>query len=75
MHSGKSATIRESNHGAGVCKEHYALYYVPKSSILFTGKGEVKISSVALLKSIISLISRINEVYVFYNKIEKHKLH
>ena len=23
-HSGKSATIRESNHGWGVCKEHYA---------------------------------------------------
>ena len=23
-HSGKSATIRESNHGLGVCKEHYA---------------------------------------------------
>ena len=21
-HSGKSATIRESNHGSGVCKEH-----------------------------------------------------
>ena len=24
FHSGKSATIRESNHGSGVCKEHYA---------------------------------------------------
>ena len=24
VHSGKSATIRESNHGSGVCKEHYA---------------------------------------------------
>ena len=23
-HSGKSARIRESNHGSGVCKEHYA---------------------------------------------------
>ena len=23
-HSGKSVTIRESNHGLGVCKEHYA---------------------------------------------------
>ena len=23
-HSGKSATIRESNHGLGVYKEHYA---------------------------------------------------
>ena len=22
-YSGKSATIRESNHGSGVCKEHY----------------------------------------------------
>ena len=33
-HSVKSVTIRESNHGSGVCREHYALYYVPKSSIL-----------------------------------------
>ena len=24
LHSGKSAPIRESNHGSGVCKEHYA---------------------------------------------------
>ena len=24
IHSGKSATIRESNHGSGVCKEHYS---------------------------------------------------
>ena len=23
LHSGKSATIRESNNGSGVCKEHY----------------------------------------------------
>ena len=23
-HSGKSATIQESDHGLGVCKEHYA---------------------------------------------------
>ena len=23
-HSGKSATIRESNHSSGVCEEHYA---------------------------------------------------
>ena len=23
-HSGKSATIRESNHGSGACKKHYA---------------------------------------------------
>ena len=30
-HSGKSATIPESNHGSGVFKEHYsAKYYVPK---------------------------------------------
>ena len=45
--SGKSATIRKSNHGSGVCKEHYALYYVPKSSILLAGTGVWKISSVA----------------------------
>ena len=25
---GKSATFRQSNHGSGVCKEHYAQYYV-----------------------------------------------
>ena len=31
IHSGKSAIIRESNHGSGVCKEHYAKYFVPKS--------------------------------------------
>ena len=41
-HSGKSATIRESNQGSGVCKEH-----VPKSSILLAGTGVWKISSVA----------------------------
>ena len=75
MHSGKSATIRESNHGSGVCKEHYAWYYVPKSSILLAGTGVWKISSVACGFSSInmgysdypkSLISRINEVYVFF---------
>ena len=31
LHLGKSATIRESNHGSGV----YKLYYLPKSSFLF----------------------------------------
>ena len=36
-HSGKSATIRESNHGSCVYKEHFAKYYVPKSSILLAG--------------------------------------
>ena len=47
IHSGKSATIRESNHGSGVCREHYAYYYVPKSSILLARTGIWKISSVA----------------------------
>ena len=32
-HTGKSATIRESNPGSGVLKEHYAYYYVPKSFV------------------------------------------
>ena len=73
-----STTIPESNHGLGVCKEHYALCYVPKSSILLAGTGLWKISSVAVGFSSIkidysdylkSLISRINEVYVFFNKI------
>ena len=27
-YSGKSATIRESNYGSGVCREHYALRVV-----------------------------------------------
>ena len=47
LHSGKSATIRESNHGSGVSKEHYAKHYVPKCSILLAGTGIWKISSVA----------------------------
>ena len=46
-HSGKSATIRKSIHGSGVCKEHYAYYFVPKSSILLAGMGVWQISSVA----------------------------
>ena len=75
-HSGKSATNRESNHGSGVCKEHYALYYVPKTSILFARTGAWKISSVACGFSSINidysnyskyLISKINEVYVIFN--------
>ena len=76
LHSGYSATIRESNHGLGVCKEHYAYYFVPKSSILVAGTGVWKISSVACGFSSIqidhsdypkSLISRINKVYVFFS--------
>ena len=52
----------------------HELYYVPKSSILLAGTGVWKISSVACRFSSIkidysdypkSLISRINEVYVF----------
>ena len=52
--------------------------YVPKSSILLTGTGVWKISSVACGFSSIkidysdytkSLISRIYEVYVLFNKI------
>ena len=70
-----SVTIRESNHASGVYKEHCAKYYVPKSSILLAGTGVWKISSVACGFSFIkidysdypkSLISRINEVYVFF---------
>ena len=92
MHSRKSATIPESNHGSGVCKENYAYYYVPKSFNLLAGTGVWKISSVACGFSSIkidyfdyskSVISRINEVYVFlikyrYSDIlfrKKHKLH
>ena len=75
-HSGKLVTIQESNHASGVYKEHYA--YVPKSSILLATTGVWEISYVACGFSSIkidysdypkSLISRINEVYVFFNKI------
>ena len=77
-HSGKSATIRESNHDSGVCKVHYALYYVPKISILLAGTGVWKISSIACgfnsIKIDFSDYLKINEVYVcvcgfFFNKI------
>ena len=51
----------------------YVRYYVPKSSILLAGTGVMKISSVACgfssIKNPKSLISRINEVDVFFNKI------
>ena len=72
-HSGKSATIRELNHDFGVCKEHFAQYYVPKGVILLAGTGVWKISHLACGFSSIkidysdypkSLISRINEVSV-----------
>ena len=46
-HSGKSATIQESNHGSGVCKEHYTQHYVPKSSILLAATGVRENSFVA----------------------------
>ena len=67
VHSGKSATIRESNHGSGVCKEHCT-----KSSILLARNDVWKISSVVCGFSSIkidysdypkSLISRKNEIY------------
>ena len=51
MHSGKSATIQESNHGSGVCMEHYAKYYVPKSYIFL-----------ALLQSIVLIILKVYSV-------------
>ena len=59
------------------------LYYVGKSSILLAGTGVRKISYVACGFSPIeihfsdytkSLISRINEVYVFLNKIYSDNL-
>ena len=74
-HSGKSATIRESNHGLCVYKEHYAQCYVPKHSILSTRTDVWIISSVACrfgstkidyTDCLKSLISRINEVYAFH---------
>ena len=38
-HSGKSATIRESNHGSGVCKAHYALYYIYTIKLHFVSRN------------------------------------
>ena len=73
-----TVAIRESNHASGVYKEHYASYYVPKSSILLAGTGLWKIISLACGFSSIkidysdypkSLISRKNEVDLFFNKI------
>ena len=76
VHLKKSITNRESNHAWGVHKEHYAYYYVPKSSILLAGgTGVLVISSVACGFSSFkidyfdhpkSLITRINIVYVLY---------
>ena len=60
-----------------IYKEHYS-YYVPKSSILLSGTSIWTINSVACGFSSIkidysdypkSLISGINEFYVFFNKI------
>ena len=77
-HSRKSTTIRESNHGSGVYRRITRSTMYQKSSILLAGTGVWKISSVAcgLSSTIIdysdhpkSLISRINEVYVVFNKI------
>ena len=73
-HSGKPASIRDSNHGSGVCKEHYVWCYVPKSPILLAETCVWKVNSVACGFSSMnidysdypkSLISRINEVGVF----------
>ena len=54
------------------------MYYIPTSSVLLAGTGVWKISSVACGFSFIkidyseypkSLISRINDIYVFFNGI------
>ena len=72
---GKPGTIRESSQASGVRK---AQYYVQKCSILLARTGVRNISSVACGFSPIkidfsyypkSLISRMNEVYVFLNAI------
>ena len=54
-HSEKSVTIRVSNHACGVYKEHYAYYYVPKSSVLIAGTGVSKKSTVASGSSYIKI--------------------
>ena len=58
-HSGKFATIRESNHGSGACKELYAQYYVPKSSISLARTSVLYHVGSALLKSIILVIRKV----------------
>ena len=76
--SEKSGTIRESNQALGVRKAHYAEYYERKKLHFVSRNWCKKISSVACGFSPInihfsdyqkSLISRINEVFVFFNKI------
>ena len=69
IQSGKSGTIPVSNQASGVSKSHYAQYYVRKSTILLAWTGVRKISSVAFSEYPKSFISRINEFYVFFNKI------
>ena len=66
-----------SNQASGVCKAHYLVVLWRKSSILLAGTGVRKIHSVACGFSPVkihfsaylnSLISRINEVYIFQIK-------
>ena len=73
-----NGSIGESNQASCVCKVHYAQYHVQKSSILLARTGVRKITSVACGFNSIkipfsdypkSLISRMNEVYVFFNNI------
>ena len=69
---GKAASIRESNQGLGVYKENFAKYHVPKRPILLAGTGvwKKRFCSMWVYSDYPkSLISRINEVYVFFNKI------
>ena len=79
---GKPGTIRESNQVSGVRCVHCA-QYVRKGSFMLAGTCVRTISSVACelrpIKSRFSdysksLISRINEVYVFFNKISLYRV-
>ena len=67
-HSGKSATIRESNHVSDVCQENYAYHYFLKNSILLAGTGVWKISSVACGFSSIEIVILISEKFNQQNK-------
>ena len=78
IQSGKSGTIRELNQASGVCKAHYALYFVLKSSIFLAKTGVRIIGSVACGFSPIEihLISRINDFYcnILLNFIYNHSV-
>ena len=74
LQSGKPDTIREWNQASGVRKTYYAQYHLQTGSILLSGTNGSVACGFSPIKIHFSdypksLISRINEVYVFLYKI------